>query len=211
MDERHGLLLGASARKNVGIPIVDRRREAEVARQQRVGRRRGAYEQDQECRERRFGDVQLCDALEVAQRLPALLHHRRYHGEAALHEDEVGHASRHLGPAALRDREPGCLQGGHVVHTVSHHRDVATRIRKRLHEAALVFRGDPSHDGGGEGGVAQLRWIGGQLRPRECTAVHAEPGVAGDRGDRLGRVARQDLQLDIFPQQVGDHLARVGP
>ena len=80
---RHGPLLGASARKNVGMPIVMRRREREVARQQRVGVGARADRQDQERGERRLRDVELGHPLQVAQRPAPLGDERRDAREVA--------------------------------------------------------------------------------------------------------------------------------
>ena len=115
-----------------------------MTRQERIGLRRQPDREDQEHRERRLGDEELCDALEVPQHLASLGDERRNAPELAAHEHEIRDRTRHLRSGALRDREPRRLQGRHVVHAVADHRDVAAVRGQRLDHAPLVFGRDPA-------------------------------------------------------------------
>ena len=113
--EGAGAVLGASARKKAGIPIV--RLAASVRWRGSSGYAIGVqtHRQDQDRREDRLRHEELRDPLKVAQQAPTFGDHRRHDAEAAADEHHVGHASRHLGTAALHGREPGRLQRRDVV------------------------------------------------------------------------------------------------
>jgi hypothetical protein len=135
-------------------------------------------------------------------------HELRHRREVAPDEHEVGDALGDLRPAALRDRQPRGLQRRHVVDAVADHRDVTAGIAQRLDDAALVIRRYAADDRRREHPLAQrVRVVGkvGALR----RAAHRDADVGGDGGDRLGVVARQDLDLDVLLEEEGDRLADV--
>src|SRR5213592_4578803 len=78
---------------------------------------------------------------------PAFLHRRDDGREVVVGEDHVCALLGHVGPRdPHRDAQIGSLQGGCVVHTVAGHGDDVTRLLPGVHDAHLVFRGDPRID-----------------------------------------------------------------
>ena len=130
-------------------------------------------------------------------------------GEAALDQHEVGDRARHLGAAALGDRQARRLQRRDVVDAVADHADVAPLGLERLHEAPLAVGRDPPHDRGLARQLAHARRVGRELAPVDRLPAHRDAGVGGDRGDGRGRVAGDHLDLDALLEQERDGLAGV--
>jgi len=107
----------------------------------------------------------------------------------------------HLRAGARGDRETGRLERGNVVDAVADHRDVAAGVAQRLNHAPLVLRRDAAEHRVLEHETPQLACVGRQLRGVERGALDAR--VTGDRGDSLGTVSREHLQLDaLVPEPI---------
>ena len=101
-----------------------------MARQQRVGDRRQPDREDQNDRERPTWSRRASRrAAGCGRRAGPRATIGGTAAKSPLHEHDVGDAARHLRAAALRDREAGRLQRGHVVDAVADHRDVAAARR----------------------------------------------------------------------------------
>jgi hypothetical protein len=95
-----------------GDPDRERRDQAQVTGQERIRDRGNPERQDQQSGEHRLRDEELGHPLHVAQRLAPLGEQGGDRPKFAADEHEVSDRRRHVGPAALRDREPRRFSAG---------------------------------------------------------------------------------------------------
>ena len=179
-------------------PDRERRRHAEVARQEREGDRREPEGRQQHGRVDRLRHEQLRDAVGVADDAPALLDRRRDGGELVGQQHQVADALGHLAAVAHGDRQARLLQGEHVVDAVAAHRHVAAAAGEAGDQALLLLGRHPPEDRGAQRHVGQRLVV-----VRDVRAGQGGPG-AGDAGrqrdglHRLHAVAADDLEVDAL-------------
>ena len=202
---RHGPELGASARKNAGMPIVSGGGERELARQQReVAGRDRRSSSEQERGEHRLGDEQPRDALDVAQDLAALA--RPSAGttpKSPRDEHEVGDRARHL-RARCPGRSPGApaFSAGTSLTPSPTIADVVAAVARGVARRALALGRDAAD--AGRRAARPRAAPPASLGQRAAVERRARAGMPASRAIAptvAGRVAREHLQLDVLARR----------
>ena len=135
--------------------------------------------------------------------------HRRHLAELARDQHQVRHRARHLGAAALGDREPRLLQRRHVVDPVAEHRRRTRRPRSAPAPRAPCPRGRSARSPAPPAPPrAARRRPRAALAPSSAGPLRLDPEVAGDRPDRRRVVAGEHLERDVLAGEEGDRLGR---
>ena len=113
-------------------------------------------------------------------------------------------------PGSHRDREAGALQRRDVVDAVADHRREPPAVGERADERLLLLGSDPAEDGVLSAACGERRPCRRQVGPLDHAGVRGHPDRLRDRGHRLARVARDQLQVDLLVAHEVDRLAASG-
>ena len=100
------------------------------------------------------------------------------------------------------------FSAGHVVDAVADHRREAARWPRARHQRLLLLGADAAEDRVALGDRGKRGAVGGQLVALDHAGVRRDADRGGDRGHRLARVARDQLQVHLLLAHELDRLAR---